>query len=330
MALALLLVPAACPAQAPVPLGLGPPAPAIHFENPHHDFGEIPESGPKASHGYAVENRGQAALRIRGVRAGCGCSVASVGRRELAPGEGTTIEVRFDPRGLSGNVHKTLEVLSNDPAEPCYRLTFEATVIRGIMPSAAGVSFRGVRRGERASAAIRLRSTDGRPVEVAGCRIPNAPHLSCAHSRDGDDAVLDVAMDGGLVPRFSYSGTDLLTVSTKGPGRRRFEFRVAWDLLAPVSAEPARVALMGGAEGGGRAAVVVSSGGGEAFRVLRAAPSSPSISVEGLGLDSAPSHALEVVFSGRARPGGHHERLVLHLDHPEQRTLEIGVTAGAM
>jgi hypothetical protein len=143
---------------------------------------------------------------------------------------------------------------------------------------------------------------------------------------DGGDAVLDVAFDAGLVPRFSYRGTDLLTVSAKGPGRPRFEFRVDWELQAPVSAEPGRVTLVGGAGGAARAAVVVSSGG-EAFRILRAVPSSPLLRAEGLGRGSAASHALEVVFSGGARPGGYHEKLELHLDHPEQRTLEVGVTA---
>jgi hypothetical protein len=329
LALALLLVSAVCLAQAPASLGLGSPAPApaIHFEKAHHDFGEILESGPRVSCSYGVSNRGQLALRIREVRAGCGCSSVSVGRRELAPGEGTTIEVRFDPKGLSGNVHKTLEVLSNDPAEPSARLTFEATVMAGIMPSATGVFFRGVRRDAKASASVRLRSTDGRPVEVAACNIPNAPCLSCAHSRDGDDAILDVTIDGGLIPRFSYNGADVLTVLTKSPKYPKFEFKVRWDVPAPVTAEPSRVTLQGAAGGEACATVVVSSGDGAAFRILRAVPSSPLMGVEGLGRDSAASHTFEVIFSGRARPGGYHEKLELRLDHPEQRTLEITVAA---
>jgi hypothetical protein len=78
--------------------------------------------------------------------------------------------------------------------------------------------------------------------------------------------------------------------------------------------------------GGGRATVTVSSGDGSVFRILRAAPSSPLISVDGLGVGGAASHTLEVVLSEKAKPGGRHEKLVLHLDHPEQRDLEIGVT----
>ena len=315
LALPLLIVPAVCLAQAPV----------IGFEKAHHDFGQVLESGPKVSWGYRVVNRGQAALRVSGVKASCGCSSVSVGRRGLAPGEETVIEVTFDPKGLSGNVHKTLEVLSNDPAAPSARITFEATVLRGIEPSANVVSFRGVGRDAKTSADIRLRSMDGHPVEVTSAKIPNAPHTSCTHSRDGLDAVLDIAFDGGLIPKFSYNGTCQLTVITKNHRYPKFEFKIIWDTPAPVSAEPSRVTLIGGANSEARAVVVVSSADGAAFRILRAVPSSPIVKVEGLGGDSATSHTLEIAVSKIAKAGGYNETVKLHLDHPEQREVEIAV-----
>jgi len=311
--LLLFVVSAVCPAQAPVP--------AIGFEKAHHDFGQVLESGPKVSWGYRVANRGQVALRINGVKASCGCSSVSVGRRVLAPGEETTIEVAFDPTGLSGNVHKTLEVQSNDPAAPSARITFEATVLRGIEPSANGVSFRSVGRDEKKAASIRLRSLDGRLVEVAGTKIKDAPHITCTHSMDGLDAVLDIAFDGCLIPKFSYNGTCKLTVMTKNHRYPKFEFKIIWDTPAPVSAEPSRVTLVGE----GRAAVVVSSAAGAAFRILRADPSSPIVKVEGIGRDSAMSHTLEIAVSKSAKAGGYNETVTLHIDHPEQREVEIAV-----
>jgi hypothetical protein len=315
----LLAAPASCLAQAP--------APAIHFEKTHHDFGEIPENKLGVSCRFSVANTGSAALRIREVRASCGCSSVSIGSRYLAPGEGTAIEVQFDPKGLSGNVHKTLEVLSNDPMEPSTKLTFEATVIRGIMPSPTSVFFGNVQRYGKASASVRLRSMDGRPVEVASAKIPNAPYLSCTHYRDGLDAVLDISMDGGLIPKLTYNGADLLTVITKDQECPKFEFKVSWDMPTPITAAPARISLLGAPGGELRATIVVGSAGGEAFRILRATPSSPLIGVEDLSQGNAPSHTLEVVFSKKAKVGGYHEKLTLHLDHPEQRTLEVGVAA---
>jgi hypothetical protein len=303
------------------------PAPAIHFEGPHHDFGTMVSDGGKASHRYRVANRGSATLRLKGAWTSCGCSVATVGRRELMPGEETFIEVEFDPKGLQGNIHKSLEVTSNDPTEPRARLTFEATVVRAIMPSADACRLGPIARGAEASSSIRLRSMDGRPVGVRRAEVPKSPHISCAHSMDGPDAILEVTMDGSLAPRLAYSGTAQLRVTTDSRSCPRFEFPVRWEVEAPVTAEPGRVALAGEAGRDLRAAVKVGSIGGEAFRVLRAAPSSPLVGVEGLGGDSAASHTFEVVFSGRARAGGHFEKLVLRLDHPEQRTLEIGVAA---
>jgi hypothetical protein len=134
------------------------PAPAISFEKTHHDFGRIPHDH-KASHRVTVSNAGSAALRVKGIRASCGCGDTALGQRDLGPSESTFLEIRFDPAGMTGDVQKTLEVTSNDPTNPVSVLTFGASVVRDVMPSATAVFFHKVPRGATAESSILLQGT---------------------------------------------------------------------------------------------------------------------------------------------------------------------------
>jgi len=121
------------------------PAPTIAFDSTHHDFGKISEDH-KTAHRFIVTNKGNASLNIKEVRTSCDCTNTTVGKTTLLPDEGTFIEAHFDPAGLMGNVRRTLDVVSDDQANPVTRLTFDATVIREIMPSGNAVVFEKVRR----------------------------------------------------------------------------------------------------------------------------------------------------------------------------------------
>ncbi|MDR0498138.1 MAG: DUF1573 domain-containing protein, partial [Holophagales bacterium] len=85
------------------------PAPVISFEKTHHDFGKMSHD-QKMSYKYKVTNSGNAPLHIKEIRPSCGCTYTVMGQSILKSGEISFIEVRFDPTGMQGNVHKYLEV----------------------------------------------------------------------------------------------------------------------------------------------------------------------------------------------------------------------------
>jgi hypothetical protein len=89
----------------------------------------------KVSYRFKVTNKGNAPLQIKELRPSCGCTYSIAGQRLLEPGHETYIDVQFDPTGMIGSIHKGLDVISDDPANPNTLLTFEAGVVREIMPS---------------------------------------------------------------------------------------------------------------------------------------------------------------------------------------------------
>jgi uncharacterized cupredoxin-like copper-binding protein len=79
-----------------------------------HNFGDI-KQGDVVSYDFKITNNGGDVLKIIDVRASCGCTAAQPDKKELKPGETTTIKVTFDSKGRKGAQIKTVRVITNDP-----------------------------------------------------------------------------------------------------------------------------------------------------------------------------------------------------------------------
>lgn len=109
---------------------IGSPAvgPSIRFEELTHDFGTIP-SDTKQSLSWTFRNVGSSPLQIVATQTSCGCTAGSAEPASVPPGTAGVLSVTFDPAGQSGDVRKTLTVVSNDPEHPRTVLTILAKVI---------------------------------------------------------------------------------------------------------------------------------------------------------------------------------------------------------
>ncbi|MDR2697274.1 MAG: DUF1573 domain-containing protein [Holophagales bacterium] len=314
----IFLISAVCLAQAP--------APSISFEKKHHDFGRIFQD-QKVSYKYKLTNSGSAPLQITDVMTSCGCTYTVTGQRRVQPGESTFIEIRFDPAGMTGSVHKSLEVISNDPSSPNTLLTFEAGVVREIMPSTTTLFFNGVSRADSVSSNIRLESGDGLPIVLTDIKIPGAPYLSCNPQNDGGDVILNITLDGRLIPKQSFHGTDILTVRTTSKKVPLLHFSVQWDVESIITATPDRITWTGAPGQEFRTTVSLRHSRGRPFRILDAKSTSSLIKAAGFSKNSALEQKLDVVLSPKAKNGALHEKLTIKFDDPEQPKLEIGIVA---
>jgi hypothetical protein len=316
----ILLVPAICVAQTPEPAQ----APVITFAKTHYDFGKI-AADRKVSCRYQVTNTGKAFLNITRVDASCGCTYTMLGKWSLAPGESTEVEATFNPGGFRGIVRKSLQVTSNDPANPRVTLTFEAEVIQEVTADPSSLFLADVLRTGTRKSTVRLKSGSGKPVQVKETKAPGAPYLSTSVRGDGNDALLDVVFDGQKVPVGKRVGADSLTVITTND--KVINIFVQWDMKPSVVATPERVGWVDGAGKEHQAAVILKQVDGKPFRVTSAKPTHPAIRVEGLGKPSAAQQELQIVFGSSAKPGTYNESVVLTLDDPNQSEITIRVTA---
>ena len=301
------------------------PAPVISFEKTHHDFGKM-SPGKKASHNFVILNNGNAPLQIKDVRPSCGCTVATLPKSKLEPGENTFIEIAFNSSGMLGNVHKSITLLSDDPVNPKVELTFGASIVQEIMLSRSAVYFKEVSRYGSTSLPIRLESGNEMSVEVTEINIP-VPFITCEAQSEGNDVVLNVSINGQLIPKQSNRGSNVLTVCTTSKEVPILNFVVEWDATATIVASSKYIIWNDHAGKELRTAVSLTHTGGKAFKILDIATTSPYVQVPDFPKISATEQKFDVVMASDAKTGMYRENLVIKLDDPEQGEVEIGVVA---
>ncbi|MBI4912501.1 MAG: DUF1573 domain-containing protein [Acidobacteria bacterium] len=315
-----LSLPAILCAQAPTA------QPAISFEKVHHDFGKI-SPDKKVAARYKVTNTGKAYLNITNINPSCGCTSTMLGKWSLAPGESEFLEATFDPKGNRGVVRKSIQVTSNDPANPVVALTMEAEVIQEIMPSTTSLFFSEVPRTTPRKGVVRLSSGNGQPVQVTEVKVPGAPYLSTATRQEGNDVVLELTFDGSKVPGGQVRGVDAITVRTSSQNQPLIAINAQWELKSFVTAKPERVAWAEPAGKELRATLTLSAADGKAFLVTGVKSSNPLIRVEGIGKKAQVLHELQVVLSSSSKAGSLNERLTFTTTLPEQPEVDVRVAA---
>ena len=123
----LLIVQSYSFAEPPVKHAL-PPA-SVAFENAGQwDFGDIKE-GQTAKHEFVIKNNSDKPLKITNVNSSCGCTASQAKKKELAPGESTTIEVAFNSSGYSGWAQQFIFVNTDDLQNQFLRYIIRGNVV---------------------------------------------------------------------------------------------------------------------------------------------------------------------------------------------------------
>lgn len=314
-----LLVQVLCLAQ-------GPLRPEVVAPNPHHDFGRIPPS-VTVTHRFQVLNQGDGPLTIAKVTAACGCTSTVLGRAVLAPGEGTEVEVTFNPSGHLGPNHKSVDLLSDDPVHPALTLTFDAEVLPEVHSSMDEVPFEDLVRTERRKASVKIGSNTGQPLRVSKVDLTDAPWLGVATRQEGKDLFVDLELVARLLPANRLTGTDGITLHVQNPNASTINLFVRWELRSPVVATPPRVIWVGAAEREQRTKVVLKHRRKQRFRILSARTSDPLFQVTGLAAKAAAVQEVQFVLSAQAKPGDHEGKAYLTLDTPGHPEVELRMAA---
>jgi len=92
-------------------------APKLLLDRREHNFGKIlPNAVVETS--FTLTNTGKSELNIRSTLANCTCTVATLEKETLKPGESTKLKITFDSKGRRGKQYKNVAIFSNDPAAP--------------------------------------------------------------------------------------------------------------------------------------------------------------------------------------------------------------------
>ena len=117
--------------EEPVPESGPAHAPRIVCDQPTFEFGER-DNSETVEHTFVIKNEGDLSLEISNIRAACGCTVANITSKLIAPGETADLTARLSLRGRSGRQRKSITVTSNDPVTPHLTLFLDGTAMIGI------------------------------------------------------------------------------------------------------------------------------------------------------------------------------------------------------
>ncbi len=77
---------------------------------------------------FKYENKGSKPIHIASVQTSCGCTVATLKSKDVAPGDKGEITATLSIGSRTGTQHKTLTVATDDPANPQTVLTLNAVI----------------------------------------------------------------------------------------------------------------------------------------------------------------------------------------------------------
>lgn len=93
-----------------------------------YDFGTM-DNTLKVEHTFVIENSGGSDLVISRTKTTCGCTVAKLSSKTIAPGETADLNVVFTLRNRHGNQQKSIRVISNDPKQSDLVLYLKGIVV---------------------------------------------------------------------------------------------------------------------------------------------------------------------------------------------------------
>lgn len=172
-----------------------------------HNFGDI-KQGDVVSYDFKITNNGGDVLKIIDVRASCGCTAAQPDKKELKPGESTTIKVTFNSKGRKGAQVKTVRVITNDPEKSDINFVIRCNIIvdqSNSQPSGASLflpenqfNFGQVKEGTTVSHTFELVNKGSDVLQIKDVRTScgcTAALVSSSTLKPGEKGTLKVDLD---------------------------------------------------------------------------------------------------------------------------------------
>ncbi|MDY0269969.1 DUF1573 domain-containing protein [Trichloromonas sp.] len=166
----------------------------ILLEKGTFDFGEIFE-GQKVEHTFRFQNAGDEPLLIDRVRSSCGCTVALLSSKIVAPGDVAELKTTFDSNRFGGAVVKTIYLYSNDPLQQVTELHLRGTVKREIVLNPARLDLATLAAGTVRQFDVRLINQSPRTIVLSSLQTTTSEveaELSSKTLEPGQEAVLKV------------------------------------------------------------------------------------------------------------------------------------------
>ncbi|MES2765723.1 MAG: DUF1573 domain-containing protein [Bacteroidota bacterium] len=132
------------------------------------DWGKVKPSQTPLKTTLKVMNAGTEQLTISDVKVGCGCTTTGIAKKELAPGESTTLDIALNIGANTGGMTKTVTIMSNDPAAPTKMILLKAEIVRAVQFSPSQFfSFNEMKIGKESVSTVKIKNTTAQDMVLS-------------------------------------------------------------------------------------------------------------------------------------------------------------------
>lgn len=145
--------------------------PAIRVDPALIDLGVMPQETIERTRSW-ISNIGTDSLRITQIDSDCGCTVANVLRKVLAPGDSVELKISFNSRHYAGDLLKRITVVSNDPGAPKSAIKLKVHVKPLAVVEPEFIDFGFLPRGKTASRTLTLKAAREDSLRLLRVHLP--------------------------------------------------------------------------------------------------------------------------------------------------------------
>lgn len=192
--------------------------PKIACDELTFNFGDR-DNTESVEHSFVVRNLGTAPLELTSVKTSCGCTVAELRQRVLAPGEATTIDAVLSLKGRQGLQSKAIVVESNDPIQPTLQLALVGNAITPIEILPKIVNFGRIVDDETHTRTVTIKSKKTDAMFKVTRLESRSPHFTVSEKvlEDGRTHLLTITTKEDLPPGSLATQVKLYTDNKKHP-----------------------------------------------------------------------------------------------------------------
>ncbi len=218
-------------------------AQVISVEPMSFDFGDMQQQQIQTTK-VTVTNNGAGLLQIQNVDADCGCTIPTLAKNSLAPGESTEIVIEFSSKKFNGKVVKLVHIETNDPLNPTVDIMLTATVHTPLIidPVSQRLGFSQSLQGETVTRRATFTATGDEPLEISiGNTRKDIFEVKAINNLDGNPkmAALEVT-----VPATMKAGRqrDNVRINTNIPDLPTVDFEMQAWVVQQLTVSPSQLA----------------------------------------------------------------------------------------
>ena len=141
--------------------------PIVRIEPNHLDFGVMKQHESRSAE-VIISNVGDQPLKIREIKASCGCTTTALAKDLLQPGESVPLKIDFSSKTFSGDQTKVVEIYTDDPRQGYLEVLVQAHVKVALMidPLKKKIEFARSRQGQKLTKQVTFTATEQPILEL--------------------------------------------------------------------------------------------------------------------------------------------------------------------